>query len=198
MAICTTIGLWFAGTAYGDGQRPPVEKKHLNELVDIQSYPCAQGVAWFYDSGALESCRTARDASFGEARVPAGSWIHLTSGGQPDFAFLRHDTRIATTTLAGGRATTSQRHSSRAASRRSAGSRTTRKYKVCHAGAAVSSEMYSAAGQGRSFTKTESFGDAGSGSPRWSRTSGSQAALAWRLIRTAGSSKQRRAIPPAC
>ena len=94
IAICTAICLWFAGVAYGDGQRPRVERKHLDKPADIQGYPCAQGVAWFYDSGVLESCRTARDASFGEARVPAGSWIHLTSDGQPDFIFLRHDTRI--------------------------------------------------------------------------------------------------------
>src|SRR5208282_1130985 len=31
---------------------------------------------------------------FGEARAGAGSWITLTSDGKPQFAFLRHGTRI--------------------------------------------------------------------------------------------------------
>ena len=74
IAICVCL----AGGAFGAGQRPNTERKDLKQPADIQGYPCAAGYAWFYDGGALSSCRMARDVPFGEARASAGSWI----GGQ--------------------------------------------------------------------------------------------------------------------
>jgi hypothetical protein len=99
--ICISICLCLAGLAPGDGQRPHVNKRTLDQPAGIQGYPCARGIAWFYDDGKLESCRTSRETPFAEARVPAGSWIQLTPGGQPRFVFLHHDTRIGPYTCRG-------------------------------------------------------------------------------------------------
>jgi hypothetical protein len=93
--------LCFAGAAYGVGGGLPIERKHLAQPADVQGYPCAAGYAWFYDGGALSSCRVARDVPFGEARAGAGSWISLTSDGKPASVFLRHDTRIGAVTCMG-------------------------------------------------------------------------------------------------
>src|SRR5258708_29123380 len=86
--------LFSGGVALAESLRPSLERRHLDKSAEILVYPCERGFAWFYDSGTLESCRTARDSSFGEARVPAGSWIHLTSDGNPRFVFLHHDTCV--------------------------------------------------------------------------------------------------------
>ena len=99
--VCAAIWVCLAGVAYGQGERPAIERKHLDKPADIQGYPCAAGYAWFYDGGALQSCRLTRDVPFGEARAGAGSWITLTSDGKPQFAFLRHDTRIGPVTCMG-------------------------------------------------------------------------------------------------
>lgn len=100
--ICLSMCLCLAGLAGSADERPNANKKTLNQPADIQGYPCAKGIAWFYDDGKLESCRTSRDAPFGEAPVPAGSWIHLTPAGQPAFVFLHHDARIGPHTCRGG------------------------------------------------------------------------------------------------
>ncbi|MGD0579124.1 MAG: hypothetical protein ABSC08_09375 [Bryobacteraceae bacterium] len=101
IGVCTAICWCLAGAAYGSGQRPHVERKDLDKPTEIQGHPCAAGYAWFYDGGALNSCRVARDVPFGEARVGAGSWIYLTSDGKPQSVFLRHDTRIGPATCMG-------------------------------------------------------------------------------------------------
>lgn len=101
IGVCTAIGVCLATGAYGAGERPSIERRHLGQPAEIQGYPCAAGYAWFYDGGALNSCRLARDVSFGEARAGAGSWIYLTSDGKPQSVFLRHDTRIGPATCMG-------------------------------------------------------------------------------------------------
>ncbi len=94
IALCGLLSLCSAGVVRAESLRPSLERRHLDTSAEIQGYACENGVAWFYDNGALESCRTGRDTSFGEARVPAGSWIHLTSDGKPRFVFLHHNTRV--------------------------------------------------------------------------------------------------------
>ena len=101
ITVWTAIWVCLAGGAFGAGQRRNTERKDLKQPADIQGYPCAAGYAWFYDGGALSSCRLARDVPFGEARVSAGSWITLTSDGKPEFVLLRRDTRIGPATCMG-------------------------------------------------------------------------------------------------
>jgi hypothetical protein len=75
--------------------RPPAVRKHLDQATEIQGYPCDKGYAWFFEEGGgLHSCRLSREASFGDARASAGSWLYLRSDGKPASAILRHDTRI--------------------------------------------------------------------------------------------------------
>jgi len=101
IAACIALCVWLAGGAYSTGQRPFIERKNLKQPAGIQGYPYAAGYAWFYDGGVLNSCRMAREAPFGEARLSAGSWISLRSDGKPGFVFPRHDARIGPATCMG-------------------------------------------------------------------------------------------------
>jgi hypothetical protein len=92
--ICSVFSLYFAGVAQGGGQSPSLEKENLVLPAEIHGYPCARGPAVFYDGTTLESCRLNRDAPFGEARLPAGSVIHLTPEGQFAFALLSRPTMV--------------------------------------------------------------------------------------------------------
>jgi hypothetical protein len=68
--------------------------KRLPAAAEVNHYPCAPGAAWFYAGGQLRTCRLARDASFGEALAPAGSWIYLLENGAPSYVFLSGNTNI--------------------------------------------------------------------------------------------------------
>lgn len=77
-------------------------RKTLNQPTEIQGYPCAKGYAWFFAGGKLEHCTVSRAISFGEATIPAGSWITLTADGKPRIAQMSHDTKVAGVTCMGG------------------------------------------------------------------------------------------------
>jgi hypothetical protein len=73
---------------------PNAYRKTLAQPTVIQGYPCAKGYAWFYPGDALKSCFLAQDASFGEAKVPAGSYITLLVNGRPRFVQLVQDAPV--------------------------------------------------------------------------------------------------------
>jgi hypothetical protein len=68
--------------------------KRLAAPAAKQGYECSKGAAWFYPNGALRTCEVARDTSFGEATVPAGSYIYLLDNGTPSYVFLSRNTTI--------------------------------------------------------------------------------------------------------
>jgi hypothetical protein len=63
--------------------KPQTHRKTLDQPAEIQGYPCAKGYAWFFADGKLANCFVSRDIAFGEATVPAGSWITLLPDGKP-------------------------------------------------------------------------------------------------------------------
>jgi hypothetical protein len=92
-------GLASAGWA---GSPAHTSRKTLDQPAEIQGYPCAKGYAWFYDNGSLNRCTMAREAAFGEARIPAGSIIALNPDGSPVFVQMSHDAPILGLTCLGG------------------------------------------------------------------------------------------------
>jgi len=84
------------------GTESQTYRKKLDQPVEIQSYPCAKGYAWFFADGKLSSCTVSRDAAFGEATIPAGSWITLLPDGRPRIAQMKQDTKVAGVTCMGG------------------------------------------------------------------------------------------------
>jgi hypothetical protein len=96
MVLCGLAGAALAAT------EAQLQRKTLARETTIQGYACAEGYAWFYADGHLQQCAVPRETQFGEARVPAGSWINLKDDGKPDFVFLDHDTEIAGYMCQGG------------------------------------------------------------------------------------------------
>lgn len=89
------VTLFFLGSAMAeDTQRDSATARRLKADTEIQGYPCAAGKVWYYVQGGLRSCKVSREAAFGEARIPEGSAIYLSSDGKPDFALLSRDTTI--------------------------------------------------------------------------------------------------------
>ncbi|MGA9068827.1 MAG: hypothetical protein WB424_01145 [Terracidiphilus sp.] len=84
------------------GARPAVTHKTLDQPTEIQGYPCAKGDAWFFVDGRLNRCTVTREISFGEARIPAGTYIALDPNGTPDLIQLPHDAPILGLTCLGG------------------------------------------------------------------------------------------------
>jgi hypothetical protein len=76
--------------------------KTLDHPTTIQGYPCAKGHAWFYDDGSLQRCTVTQEIPFGEARIPAGSYIALNPDGSPDLVQMSRDARILGLTCQGG------------------------------------------------------------------------------------------------
>jgi hypothetical protein len=76
--------------------------KTLDHPTTIQGYPCAKGHAWFYDDGSLQRCTVTQEIPFGEARIPAGSYIALTHDGAPNLVQMSHDAPILGLTCQGG------------------------------------------------------------------------------------------------
>jgi hypothetical protein len=77
-----------------NGALPHVNRKTLDQPTEIQGYPCAKGFAWFFDDGRLNRCTVTREIAFGEARIPAGSYIGLHPDGTPDIVQMSHDAPI--------------------------------------------------------------------------------------------------------
>ena len=73
---------------------PHTYRKTLDQPTETQRYPCAKGYAWFYDDGRLSRCTVTREIPFGEARIPAGSYIALNPDGSPDLVQMSRDARI--------------------------------------------------------------------------------------------------------
>jgi hypothetical protein len=74
----------------------------LHNPTEIQGYPCARGYAWFFDDGRLNRCTVTREIPFGEARIPAGTYIALNPDGSPSFIQMSHDAPILGMTCQGG------------------------------------------------------------------------------------------------
>jgi hypothetical protein len=76
------------------GTPPAVTRKTLTQPTGVQSYPCAKGIAWFFDDGRLNRCTVTREIAFGEVRIPVGSYIALHPDGTPDLVQMPHDASI--------------------------------------------------------------------------------------------------------
>jgi hypothetical protein len=84
------------------GTLPHVTRKTLDQPTEIQGFPCAKGYAWFFEDGKLSRCTVTQEVAFGEARIPAGTYIALHPDGAPDFIQLPHDAPILGMTCMGG------------------------------------------------------------------------------------------------
>jgi hypothetical protein len=84
------------------GGLPQNHHKTLDQPTEIQGYPCDKGDAWFFDDGHLNRCTVTREIPFGEARIPAGSYIALHPDGTPDFVQMSRDAPILGMTCMGG------------------------------------------------------------------------------------------------
>ncbi len=84
------------------GTRPAVTRRTLDLPTEIQGYPCAKGYAWFFGDGRLSRCTVTREVAFGEARIPAGTYIALQLDGTPDFIQMSHDAAILGLKCQGG------------------------------------------------------------------------------------------------
>jgi len=96
LLFCSLTSLLFAGAS------PTVHRKSLHGPTEIQGYPCAKGIAWFFDDGHLNRCTVTREIPFGEARIPAGTYIALNPDGTPNFIQMSHDAPILGMTCQGG------------------------------------------------------------------------------------------------
>jgi hypothetical protein len=92
-------GLQCAGWA---GPQPEVHRRTLQSPTEIEGYPCAKGYAWFFADGRLNRCTVTREISFGEARIPAGSYIGLHPDGTPEIVQMSHNAPILGMTCMGG------------------------------------------------------------------------------------------------
>jgi len=97
--LCCTAG---AAGNRGTEDAKQLHRKKLAQETQIGGYACAKGYAWLYADGRLNECAVARETAFGEAHIPAGSWISLTKDGRPYFVFLEHVTEIAGYRCEGG------------------------------------------------------------------------------------------------
>jgi len=96
---CLLCGLTCLGWA---GAQPEVHRKTLQAPTEIQGYPCAKGIAWFFNDGRLSRCVVTREIPFGEARIPAGTYIALNPDGTPAFIQMNHNAPILGITCMGG------------------------------------------------------------------------------------------------
>ncbi len=84
------------------GTPPAVTRKTLPQPTEIQGYSCAKGYAWFFSDGRLNRCTVTREIAFGEARIPAGSYIALNPDGTPNLVQMPHDAPILGLKCQGG------------------------------------------------------------------------------------------------
>jgi hypothetical protein len=97
--VLLLCGLTCTGWA---GSQLEVHRKTLYAPTEIQGYPCAKGVAWFFADGRLSRCTVTREIPFGEARIPTGSYIGLRPDGTPEIVQMSHDAPILSMTCMGG------------------------------------------------------------------------------------------------
>jgi hypothetical protein len=105
LGLCSLscAGLFWVGCAVSQTvPRPEVHRNTLKSPAEIQGYPCAKGYAWFYADGRLNRCTVTREIPFGEARIPAGSYIALNPDGTPDLVQMSHDAPVLGLTCQGG------------------------------------------------------------------------------------------------
>jgi hypothetical protein len=76
-------------------------RARLKQPAQIQDYPCAKGFAWFFVDGRLNRCTVSEETTFGEARIPAGTYIALNPDGAPAFVQLPHNASILGMTCMG-------------------------------------------------------------------------------------------------
>lgn len=101
-SMCLAILLCaFSMTGWAQS-KAETHRKTLDQAAEIQGFPCATGYAWFFADGKLANCFVSRDIAFGEATIPAGSWITLLPDGKPRFAQMAHDTKVAGVACKGG------------------------------------------------------------------------------------------------
>jgi hypothetical protein len=102
IAVCTLL----LGVGYGVTQaaqpRPATHRTKFSQPTEIQGYPCAEGYAWLYSDGKLESCAVSREFALGEAMLPSRSILHLLLDGRPKFAVLQHNSVVAGVKCSGG------------------------------------------------------------------------------------------------
>lgn len=97
--LCTLIVCAVFSAA---GAAPQTTRKTLDQPTEIQGYPCAKGYAWFFDDGRLNRCTVTQEIPFGEARIPAGTYIALNPDGTPSFIQMSHDAPVLGLTCMGG------------------------------------------------------------------------------------------------
>lgn len=90
------------GTAGHAATDPQTHRKTLGQPAEIQGYPCAKGYVWFFADEKLANCTVSRVIAFGEATIPAGSWITLLPDGRPRFAQMKQNTKVAGVVCMGG------------------------------------------------------------------------------------------------
>ena len=103
---CVIAVLVVVTAGYGVTQaaqpRPATHRTKFSQPTEIQGYPCAEGYAWLYSDGKLESCAVSREFALGEAMLPSGSILHLLLDGRPKFAVLQHNSVVAGVKCSGG------------------------------------------------------------------------------------------------
>jgi hypothetical protein len=93
----------FCGLQAADcAPQPQVHRRFLQQPVEIDGYPCAKGWAWFFPDSRLNRCTVTREIPFGEARIPAETYIDIDDDGSPDFIQMTHDAPILGMTCMGG------------------------------------------------------------------------------------------------
>jgi hypothetical protein len=103
LLLIASSGLLWPGCVISQtASQPHTTRKTLDQPAEIQGYPCDKGYAWFFDDGRLNRCTVTREIAFGEARIPAGSYIALPPDGTPDFVQMSHDAPILGMTCSGG------------------------------------------------------------------------------------------------
>jgi antitoxin component YwqK of YwqJK toxin-antitoxin module len=105
MLFAILLYSWTAPALFSMGwaaDKPQLHRKTLDQPTEIQGYPCAKGYAWFFADGKLLNCTVSRAIAFGEATIPAGSWITLSPEGKPRIAQMKQDTNVAGVTCMGG------------------------------------------------------------------------------------------------
>jgi hypothetical protein len=100
LALCSLT--WAECTVSQPTSRPPIHRSTLQAPTEIQGYPCDKGYAWFFDDGRLSRCTVTREIPFGEARIPAGSYIALNLDGTPNLVQMSHNAPLLGMTCMGG------------------------------------------------------------------------------------------------
>jgi hypothetical protein len=91
-----------AACAGWTGSPHHASRKTLDQPSEIQGYPCAKCYAWYFDDGRMNRCTVTREIPFGEARIPAGTYIALNPDGTPNLIQMSHNAPILGLICMGG------------------------------------------------------------------------------------------------